>query len=74
MVVKIKAGEKYLVLRINYEGLRIIKKYLILRKPAVKKFKVFVPKEKIKIPADVQKAMQARKKRERERYLKILKP
>ncbi|MFA5112924.1 MAG: hypothetical protein WC529_01360 [Candidatus Margulisiibacteriota bacterium] len=45
--VRMKAGEKYLVLRINYEGLRIIKKYLILRKSAIKKFKVFVPKEKL---------------------------
>ena len=45
--VKLKPGEKYLILKINYEGLRIIKKYLILRKTAIKKFKVFVPKEKI---------------------------
>ncbi len=45
--VKLRAGEKYLTLRINYEGLRIIKKYLILRKSAVTKFKVFVPKEKL---------------------------
>jgi hypothetical protein len=45
--VKLRAGEKYLVLTINYENLRIIKKYLILRKTAVSSFKVFVPKEKI---------------------------
>jgi hypothetical protein len=45
--VKLRAGEKYLILRINYEGLRIIKKYLILRKEKVKTFRVFVPKEKI---------------------------
>ena len=45
--VKLRAGEKYLILRINYEGLRIIKKYLILRKEKVKTFKVYVPKEKI---------------------------
>ncbi len=45
--IKLRAGEKYLTLRINYEGLRIIKKYLILRKERVKSFKVYVPKEKI---------------------------
>lgn len=45
--VNLKAGEKYLTLTINYEGLRIIKKYLIMRKEAMKTFKVFVPKEKI---------------------------
>ena len=45
--IKLKAGEKYLVLRINYEGVRIIKKYLIIRHEAIKTFKVFVPKEKI---------------------------
>ena len=45
--IKLKAGEKYLVLRINYEGLRIVKKYLILRRSPISKFKVFVPKEKI---------------------------
>lgn len=56
--VHLQPGEKYLVLKINYEGLRIIKKYLILRKSAIKKFKVFVPKEKIE--KDVQKSTQAR--------------
>lgn len=44
--VDLKAGEKYLTLQINYEGLRIIKKYLILRKKEAKTFKVFVPKDK----------------------------
>lgn len=45
-LVNLKAGEKYLILRINYENLRIIKKYLIVRREKVK-FKVYVPKEKI---------------------------
>ncbi|MBN3033396.1 MAG: hypothetical protein JW873_04805 [Candidatus Saganbacteria bacterium] len=45
--VRLRAGEKYLTLVINYDNLRIIKKYLILRKSAVSNFKVFVPKEKI---------------------------
>ncbi len=44
--VSLKAGEKYLTLVVNYENLRIIKKYLILRKTAGK-FKVQVTKEKI---------------------------
>ncbi|MFA4844291.1 MAG: hypothetical protein WC632_04990 [Candidatus Margulisiibacteriota bacterium] len=56
--VNLRPGEKYLVLKINYEGLRIIKKYLILRKTAIKKFKVFVPKEKIE--KDVQASKRAR--------------
>lgn len=71
--VKLKAGEKYLILKINYEGLRIIKKYLIIRKPQIKSFRVFVPKEEIKIPPEVKKEMLARKKRERARYLKMIK-
>jgi hypothetical protein len=45
--VKLRAGEKYLTLTINYENLRIIKKYLILRRSAITKFKVQVTKEKI---------------------------
>jgi len=45
--VNLKAGEKYLTLRINYEEFRMIKKYLIIRRPQVKTFKVYVPKEKI---------------------------
>lgn len=72
--IKLKAGEKYLILRINYEGLRIIKKYLILRRANVKTFKVFVPKEKI------EKAVKAAKpsaeeilRQKRERLLAQLK-
>jgi len=66
--VRLKAGEKYLVLRINYEGLRIIKKYLILRKSAVKTFKVFVPKEKLEKAIKAAKPSpeeQIRRKREK---------
>jgi hypothetical protein len=66
--VRMKAGEKYLVLRINYEGLRIIKKYLILRKSAIKKFKVFVAKEKLEKELKAIKlspAEKARQKREK---------
>lgn len=51
-LVSLKAGEKYISLNINYEGLRITKKYLIVRRPATKKFKVYVPKEKTKEPAE----------------------
>ena len=81
--VKLKAGEKYLSLVIDYEGFRIIKKYLIIRKPQVKTFKVFVPKEKIQKPASVtmpeeEVSITARKKKlayqkARERLLKMLK-
>lgn len=52
-LVNLKAGEKYVVLRINYEGFRLIKKYLIIRKPETKTFKVFVPKEKIEQAANL---------------------
>lgn len=45
--INLKAGEKYLTLTLNYEGIRIIKKYLVLRREAVKKFKIYVPKEKV---------------------------
>jgi len=45
--VNLRAGDKYLILTVNYENLRIIKKYLILRKTAVTKFRVEVSKEKI---------------------------
>src|SRR3990167_1912280 len=64
--VKLAAGEKYLTLTINYEGLRVIKKYLIVRKSEVNVFKVFVPKEKIeKSIAEVKAARKttARKKK-----------
>jgi hypothetical protein len=57
--VNLKAGEKYLVLRISYPTLTIIKKYLILRRSAVKKFKVFVAKENIEKMA--QQALTAKK-------------
>jgi poly-D-alanine transfer protein DltD len=66
--VSLKAGERYLVLRVNYGDLRIVKKYLILRKPAVKSFKVFVPKEKMEkeikaaTPSSVQLSRRQREK------------
>ena len=70
--VRLLAGEKYLVLTINYDNLRIIKKYLILRKSAVNNFKVFVPKEKIdkslaELKASKQLAAQERAARQRAR-------
>jgi hypothetical protein len=43
--IHLKAGQKYLSLRLDYETLRVIKKYLILRKAKDKTFKVFVAKE-----------------------------
>jgi len=63
--VNLKAGEKYLVLRINYEEFRIIKKYLILRRSPISKFKVFVPKEKIEKTGleAKQAALEAKRKR-----------
>jgi hypothetical protein len=74
--VKLAAGEKYLVMRINYEGLRIIKKYLIVRKSAVNVFKVFVPREKIEKSLEEVKAAKkaaAKKKAVRARP-KVKKP
>jgi hypothetical protein len=68
--VNLGRGEKYLTLRINYEGLRIIKKYLILRRPQVKTFKVFVPKEKIE--KTIQVAKSSKKKLLQPRRLKKL--
>jgi len=62
-LVNLKAGEKYLVLRINYEGLTIIKKYLILRREAIKKFKVFVAKENIEKMAQEAKAREGKPRR-----------
>ncbi len=62
--VNLKAGEKYLVLTINYENLRIIKKYLILRKTAGK-FKVQVTKEKI------EKSIQAAKETQQAQTSKL---
>ena len=50
--IQLKSGEKYLVLNILYDNLRIIKKYLILRRQRVEKFQVYVPKEKIEKPAE----------------------
>lgn len=52
-VVNLKEGEKYLTLNINYGSFRIIKKYTIIRKPQVKTFKVYVPKENIQKPAGI---------------------
>jgi len=51
--LKLKAGEKYVILTINYKGLRIIKKYLITRKQAIEKFNVYVPPEKLAKPVEV---------------------
>ena len=48
--VNLKAGEKYVNLTIDYGSLKIIKKYMIIRKPRIKKFRVFVPKEKLPKP------------------------
>ncbi|OGC11678.1 hypothetical protein A3K48_04185 [candidate division WOR-1 bacterium RIFOXYA12_FULL_52_29] len=54
--VELKAGEKYLILRITYQGLRVIKKYLVLRSEKSKQFKVFVPKAEIETPLKVSRA------------------
>jgi len=64
-LINLKAGEKYLVLRINYEEFRIIKKYLILRRSPISKFKVFVPREKIEKTGleAKQAALEAKRKR-----------
>lgn len=70
--VKLAAGEKYLILTINYENLRIIKKYLILRKSAVTKFKVFVPKEKIEKSLEALKQSVASKREARLKALRAL--
>ena len=74
--VRLRAGEKYLILTINYDNLRIIKKYLILRKSAVNNFKVFVPKEKIdkslaELKASRQLAAQERAARQRARQKEL---
>src|SRR3989339_441218 len=53
--VKLAEGEKYLVLQMNYEGIRLIKKYLIIRRPDISTFKVYVPKETIKLPKKIKK-------------------
>jgi hypothetical protein len=70
--VKLRPGEKYLVLTINYDNLRIIKKYLILRKSAVSNFKVFVPKEKIEKSLAVLKQSVEQKKAARLKALRAL--
>lgn len=70
--VDMKAGEKYLTLTINYGSFKIVKKYLILRKPQVKTFKVFVPKEKIQKPPTLPTEEQSVKaKYRRLRYLQL---
>jgi|GEM_PF-1260852 len=84
--INLKAGQKYLTLVLNYENLRIIKKYLVLRKAAVKKFKIVVPKEKIEKAIEIakkpsrqeilrrkrlQQLAALKKKKERERWLKL---
>jgi hypothetical protein len=74
--VNLGSGEKYLTLNINYGSFRIVKKYLIVRKPQVKTFKVFVPKEKIQKPAriaPVQKKMTRSAKKKRLLHLKLQK-
>ncbi|MFH1390563.1 MAG: hypothetical protein ABIH56_07595 [Candidatus Margulisiibacteriota bacterium] len=55
--VSLAAGEKYLILKINYTGLRVIKKYLVLRSEKSKQFKVFVPKQEIETPIKVAQAV-----------------
>ena len=70
--VKLRPGEKYLVLTINYDNLRIIKKYLILRKSAVSNFKVFVPKEKIEKSLAVLKQSVEQKRETRLKALRAL--
>lgn len=75
-IVNLKAGEKYLTLNINYGSFRIVKKYLILRKPQVKTFKVYVPKEKIQKPARLTpapKKMSRSAKKKRLLHLKLQK-
>lgn len=63
--VNLKAGEKYLILKINYTGLRVIKKYLVLRSEKSKQFKVFVPKAEIETPLKVAKAINKPVKKKR---------
>ncbi|MFA6169263.1 MAG: hypothetical protein WC772_00630 [Candidatus Margulisiibacteriota bacterium] len=63
--VNLKAGEKYLILKINYTGLRVIKKYLVLRSEKSKQFKVFVPKTEIETPLKVAKAINKPGKKKR---------
>lgn len=67
--VSLKAGEKYLTLRLDYEGLRIIKKYLILRKAEDKAFKVFVAKEMPEKPLKAKKPA-AKKKYRKSKHAK----
>ena len=44
--VSLKKGEKYLTIETRYRGLRFIKKYLVVRHPAVKKpFKIEIPRQ-----------------------------
>lgn len=44
-VVNLHAGEKYLVVRMSYDRLQLVKKYLIVRKTPVGRFRVYVAKE-----------------------------
>lgn len=68
-IVNLKAGEKYLTLNINYGSFRIVKKYLIVRKPQVKTFKVYVPARLAPAP----KKMSRSTKKKRHLHLKLQK-
>ncbi|MFH1387294.1 MAG: hypothetical protein ABIH50_06495 [bacterium] len=67
--ISLKDGEKYLTLRLEYEGLKVIKKYLILRKAKDKTFTVFVSKEKAEEPLEP-KPKPVQKKKSKVKYAK----
>ncbi len=47
--VKLKKGQKYLVIDTKYQGLRFIKKYLVIRHPKVQKtFKIKIPEKEFR--------------------------
>ena len=48
--IKLKAGEKYLTLKLDYGPLRIVKKYEVRRQAKAKSFSVYVAKSAIKRP------------------------
>jgi hypothetical protein len=74
--VSLKKGEKYLTIETHYEGIRFIKKYLVIRYPkAEKKFAIHVPqKEFHKIIKTAETIAKAEKKPPAEKAVKKAKP
>jgi len=66
--VNLKRGQKYLSIETRYQGLRFIKKYLVLRHPkVVKPFKIHIPKKEFKKIIKPKKKKVTQKKKQRKR-------